>query len=464
MKKFAWFLLSIGLTSISIIGLSKFEGRSGEKIYKQYCATCHGANFQGGLGKSLTDGTWQFGNKDNEIVKNIKTGFSKNGMPPFKDALSESEILDLVAFIRLKEKDFKTPVYKVEEVVETFDYSVNVELVADDVEEPWGIAFLSNSKILITEKPGRLRIIENGKLLPNPVSGTPKVRYAGQGGMLDVAVDKEYEKNGWIYLSFSHDVDGDGMTKLVRGRIKNLKWINEEVLFEASEESYIGTKHHFGCRIVFDNEGHLYFSIGDRGKRKQAQDLSKPNGKIHRIFPDGSIPKDNPFADDVNALPSIYAYGSRNAQGLAIHPKTGELWESEHGQKGGDELNIIKSGNNYGWDKITYGRNYDGTVSTKYVKLKGIEVPILFWRPSIAVCGIDFHNGNLFKKWKNHLIVGALKFEEVRLLDIEDNRVIHQETILKDSGRVRDVSVAPDGSIFLALNQPDKIVRLIPGN
>ncbi|MCB0731730.1 MAG: PQQ-dependent sugar dehydrogenase, partial [Ignavibacteriae bacterium] len=221
--------------------------------------------------------------------------------------------------------------------------------------------------------------------------------------------------------------------------------------------------HHFGSRIVFDNKGYLYFSIGDRGKRENAQDLTLPNGKIHRIFKDGRIPEDNPFfTSDENFYKTIYAYGNRNPQGLAFNPETGELWESEHGQKGGDELNIIKSGNNYGWDKITYGRNYDGTVSTKKVKMPGMEIPILFWRPSIAVCGIDFYKGDLFPNWKNHLIVGALKFEEVRLLDIEDNRVIHQETIIEKSGRVRDVCSAPDGSIYIVTNQPDKILRLTP--
>lgn len=461
MKKLFTAILLVGFLVIVTIGFSELETDLGEKNYHQYCATCHGANFQGGLGKSLVDGKWQFGDKDSDMANNIKSGFPQNGMPAFKDVLSDSDIDDLVAFIRNKEKEFVQPDYKVEEVVETFDYNVKVELVTDEVEEPWGIAFLSNSKILITEKPGAVRIIENGKL-SKPINNIPKVRYGGQGGMLDVAVDPDYKDNGWIYLSYSHDIDGKGMTKLVRGKLNNNNWTSEEVLYQAADEQYIDTKHHFGSRIVFDDKGHLYFSIGDRGKRKQAQDINKPNGKIHRIKTNGDIPEDNPFVNNDNAVPSIFSYGNRNAQGLSIHPETGDLWESEHGQKGGDEINIIKSGKNYGWDKITYGRNYDGSVSSKYVKLPGMEVPIFFWRPSIAVCGIDFYKGNLFKKWKNHLVVGALKYEEVRLLDIEENRVIHEETILKDAGRVRDVSVSPDGSIYVALNEPHKIVRLIP--
>ncbi|MDX1701071.1 MAG: PQQ-dependent sugar dehydrogenase, partial [Melioribacteraceae bacterium] len=185
-------------------------------------------------------------------------------------------------------------------------------------------------------------------------------------------------------------------------------------------------------------------------------------GKIHRINRDGTIPQDNPFLSNTIAIPSIYAYGSRNSQGLAFHPETGDLWSTEHGQKGGDELNIIRPGNNYGWDVITYGRNYDGTVSTEEVKMEGMEVPILVWRPSIAVCGLDFYTGDLFPRWKGHLLVGALKFEEVRILDIEDERVILQETLIKNHGRVRDVCTGPDGAIYVVVNEPGKVLRLSP--
>jgi glucose/arabinose dehydrogenase len=464
MNKLIYIFAAAAVIGTFIIGFAGSNKKSAEQNYQDYCATCHGADYQGGLSKSLADGKWEFGNDDAEITKNIKYGIIEAGMPAFGEVLSDSEIDDLVSLLRTQEKDYTDPEYLVEDEVETFDYDVNVELVTEEVEEPWGIAFISSSKILVTEKPGALRIIENGKLLDDPVKGVPEVRYSGQGGMLDVAVDPNYDKNGWIYLSFSHDIDGKGMTKLVRGKLDGINWTDEEVIFEADPEFYIDSRHHFGCRIVFDDEGHLFFSIGDRGVREQAQDLSRPNGKIHRIFTDGRIPEDNPFVNDPDAFPTIFSYGNRNAQGLSINPETGELWASEHGQKGGDEINIIRSGKNYGWDKITYGRNYSGSVSTEHVKLPGMEVPVLFWRPSIAVCGIDFYKGDLFSKWDNHLIVGALKYEEVRLLDIEDDRVIHQEIVLKDAGRVRDVSVSPDGSIYVALNSPDKIVRLTPDN
>lgn len=464
MKQQAIFILLTILVGLTLIAFSYPVKQNGEKNYNKYCATCHGADLHGGLSGSLADGNWQFGNDDSDIITNIKNGIEKSGMPSFAKTLSDPEINELVGFIRDKEKSYELPEYKIEKVVSTFDYKVKIELVSDEISEPWGIDFISENKALVTEKSGDLRIIENGKLSPKAIQGTPKVLYSGQGGLLDVAVDPEYDKNGWIYLTFSHEIDGIGMTKLVRGKLNNSKWIDEEVIFQAPEEFYIDSRHHFGSRIVFDNKGHLFFSIGDRGKRNMAQDLTKPNGKIHRINKDGSIPTDNPFVGDKNKFQTIYAYGNRNAQGLSINPDTGDLWESEHGQKGGDEINIIKAGNNYGWDKVTYGRNYDGSVSSEKVKMPDVEIPILFWRPSIAVCGIDFYDGDLFKKWDNHLIVGALKFEEVRLLDIEDNRVIHQETILKDAGRVRDVCSAPDGSIYVLLNDPDKIVRLTPEN
>ena len=438
--------------------------KKGEVLYTQYCGTCHGAEHQGGMSQSLADSEWEFGSDDESIIKNIKDGIDELSMPSFKEVLLDEDINNLVAYIRQEEKNRKPKDHKTIDVLETFEYSVNVQLYAENLEEPWAIDFISPQKAIVTEKPGRLRIIENGKLLDAPIIGIPKVLYESQGGLLDVAVDPEYSENGWIYLSFSHEIDNLAMTKVVRGKLNGKQWVKEETLFESPPQYYLETRHHYGSRIVFDDDGHLFFSIGDRGKRNHAQDISRPNGKIHRINKDGSIPKDNPFVGVDGAMESIFAFGSRNAQGLAINPITGKLWETEHGQKGGDEVNIIHPGLNYGWDKITYGRNYDGTVSTEFVKLPGMEIPILFWRPSIATCGLNFYKGELFSKWQNHLIVGALKYEEVRLLDIENDRVIHQEIILKDAGRVRDICSGPDGAIYVVLNKPGNILRLTPSN
>ncbi|MCF8259705.1 MAG: PQQ-dependent sugar dehydrogenase [Melioribacteraceae bacterium] len=457
---------TITLLLIAFIGFTNLSCQTNSPLsnYNEYCATCHGDDMNGGNSASLIDGVWAYGSDVESINKNIKDGIELDGMPAFGDVLSQKEINELTQmFIKGEQPQFLQNLSPSEKV-ETFDYDVSIVEITDDLEEPWGIAFLDASTILVTEKPGPVRIIENGKLREKPIAGTPDVFYHGQGGMLDVSVDPEFAQNQWIYLAYSHEINGKGMTKIIRGKIDNYNWINEELLFEAPSEFYVDTRHHFGSRIVFDSKGHLYFSIGDRGKRNHAQDLTKPNGKVHRIFKDGKIPNDNPFLNVENAIPSIYSYGNRNPQGLAVDPETDLLWATEHGQKGGDELNIIRSGNNYGWDVITYGVNYDGTESTEKRKMPGMEVPILFWRPSIAVCGLDFYYGNLFDKWNGHLLVGALKFEEVRILDIEDERVIHQEILIKDKGRVRDVAVSPDGSIYVVLNSPDKIIRLTPDN
>lgn len=449
---------------LSLTTLFYCQSDNSQKIYNEYCATCHGTTSDGGNSESLFNSNWKFGNERLTIKNNIKYGIDAYGMPAFEDVISDEELNELIDYLLSNKLSSTEPNSNIDDQVETFDYTVNIETITDEVDEPWAIAFISPVKILITEKPGRLRIVENNVLLEEEVKGIPQVFYNGQGGLLDVSVDPDYKNNQWIYLSYSDDKNNNSMTKIVRGKIENNSWTQEETIFEALEETYLSTHHHFGCRIVFDQDGYLYFSIGDRGKRSMAQDLTKPNGKIHRVHMDGTIPKDNPFLNNKNAVPSIFAYGSRNSQGLAIEPTTNKLWSTEHGQKGGDELNIIRPGKNYGWDIITYGRNYSGSVSTEEVKAPGTEVPILFWRPSPAVCGLDFYNHDLFNKWKGHLLVGALKFEEVRILDIEEERVIHQEILLKDHGRVRDVQVSPDGSIYVVLNGPDKIIRLTPDN
>ena len=252
------------------------------------------------------------------------------------------------------------------------------------------------------------------------------------------------------------------MTRIVRGHIKENAWVDEQVVYEAPPQSYRTTRHHYGCRIVFDPQGYLYFGIGERGIDADAQDLGRPNGKIHRIHRDGTIPKDNPFVGRQGTLASIFSYGHRNPQGLAVHPQTGRVWETEHGPMGGDELNLITPGLNYGWPEVTYGLNYNGAVISKFRRKPGMEVPNLYWVPSPALCGLDFYRGKLFPEWNNRLLVGALRYEQVELLDIEQNRVIHQETILKNAGRVRDVACGPDGAIYVVLNRPDIILRLTP--
>jgi len=329
----------------------------------------------------------------------------------------------------------------------------------------WAIVFLNRDTALLTEKPGALRVIVKGEMLDKAVEGIPEVLNEGQGGLMDVNIDRNYRQNGWIYLSYSHAIkQGEGedrppaMTRIVRGRIRDQLWVDEQVIYEAPHETYRTTRHHYGNRIVFDQKGYLYFSIGDRGAQDQAQDPERPNGKIHRIYPDGSVPGDNPYREE--GLATLYTLGNRNPQGISVHPQTDEIWAAEHGPLGGDELNLIQAGTNYGWPVITYGSNYNGSPVSEYSRLEGYAQPVMYWKPSTAVCGIEFYQGDEFESWNNKLLVGALKFEEVSLLDIEAGRVMHQEVILKNFGRVRDIGLDPDGKVYVVVNRPGRVIRL----
>ena len=468
MKSLFYFLRYSAGFAIFSISVLMTNAQDGAALYQQNCAQCHGTDLNGGNATSLIDGIWQFGAENGYVTRNIKFGIPHLGMPSYEKTLSDNEIRSIVNYIRESENSAGAQKPPTPEELETMDYDITVETFADGLEIPWAIDFIDKNTALITERPGRLRIVKNGVLQAEPVRNTPEVLHEGQGGLLDVAVDPDYEDNGWIYLAYSHVLPSSGgsrppaMTRLERGKIRNNAWTESQVIFEAPHETYRTTRHHYGCRIVFDPDGYLYFAIGERGTGEHAQDITRPNGKVHRIYKDGSVPEDNPFYSEKNSIKSLYSLGNRNIQGMAVHPETGELWATEHGPMGGDELNLIRAGKNYGWPVITYGLNYNGTVITEETHRDGMEQPILYWKPSTAVCGLDFYRGDLFKKWKNRLLVGALKYEDVRLLQIEDERVVHEQVILKGAGRVRDVSSGPEGAIYVVLNNPGKVIRLTP--
>lgn len=443
------------------------DAPDGKAIYEAQCARCHGQNLEGGNAPSLVDGVWLYGTGKSQRIRNIRFGILQQGMPAYEGVLTRKQIDAVADYIGEMEAAKGNERPPIPEQMGTYDYEMRVDKFAEGLEIPWAIDFPDERTALITERPGRLRVVRDGKLLPNPVKGTPKVLHQGQGGLMDVAIDPNYAENGWIYLAYSHVLPSDeerppAMTRLVRGRIKSNAWIDEQVIYEAPHDTYLPTRHHYGVRIVFDPQGYLYFGIGDRGRSRHAQDLARPNGKVHRIWPDGRIPADNPYVGREDALPTIYSYGHRNPQGMAVHPVDGTVWHTEHGPMGGDELNLIEPAVNYGWPVITYGRNYNGTLVSDDEHREGMAQPVLFWRPSIAVCGLDFYRGDLFPKWKNRLMAGGLAFEELRLLAIADSRMIHQETIVKNAGRVRDVSTGPDGAIYVVLNRPGTVIRLTP--
>jgi aldose sugar dehydrogenase len=438
-------------------------------VYDQTCASCHGPALAGGRAQSLVDDTWTFGGDDKSIATSIRDGRADGAMPAFKATLSESQILALVTLIReggakarLGTAAPKGP--QPNAVVKSEKQTFKIELVAEGLDTPWGMDFLPDGRIIVTERPGRVRLITPGKPLPEPITGLPKIWVMQDGGLMDVVLHPDYAKNGWVYLSYSEPgpAAGASMTVIARGRVRDGKWVDQEILYKAPPELYWVDNTHFGSRFLFDKKGHLFYTIGDRGHDKDAQDLSLPNGKIHRVLDDGQVPKDNPFVGKPGALGSIWSYGNRNVQGMSWHPVTGDLWATEHGPRGGDELNRIERGHNYGWPVITYGINYDGTPVADRTEQEGMEQPVVQWTPSIATCAIAFYTGDKFPGWKNDLFLTALSFQELRRLVLEGNKVVHQEILIKNSGRVRDVATGPDGFLYVVLNDPGRIVRLVP--
>ena len=337
-------------------------------------------------------------------------------------------------------------------MIETPDQSkYTTELIVDGIDIPWGMDFINEEELLVTDKKGTLYHVLNG--VKTEVSGLPKIYVRGQGGLLDVALHPNFKSNGIVYLAISVNIEGDegGNTALYRGTYEEFKIKNIELLYKAVPNTKKG--QHWGSRIVFDDEGHLFFGVGDRGNRDvNPQDLKKDGGKIYRLNLDGSIPDDNPFINLEGAKKAIYTYGNRNPQGLIFHYKTGELWEHEHGPKGGDEINILEKGKNFGWPVITYGINYSGTSITDKREMPGMEQPLYYWVPSIAPSGMAFSTSGVYKDWEGDLFVGSLKFKYLERLVIKDKKVIKREKILDEIGRVRNVKEGPDGYLYLGVD------------
>ncbi|MPZ19700.1 MAG: glucose sorbosone dehydrogenase [Luteitalea sp.] len=444
-------------------------------MYAELCSSCHGPTLAGGQAPSLLDDTWNFGGDDESIAQSIRDGRPSTAMPPFKAALSEQEIRALVIYIREEreraERDPTTagarrgaPAPLPKGTLQSERHAFKIELVADGLDNPWGIAWLPDGRMLVTERPGRLRIIERDRLLVEPIAGVPPVWEEQDGGLMDVEAHPQFAANGWIYLSFSEEgrTPGTSATRIIRARLRENRLVDQKTLFQPSPELYWEDNTHFGSRFLFDQRGHLFYSIGDRGHDGDAQELSSPYGKLHRVDDEGRPADGNPFADRPGALASIWSYGHRNQQGLAFHPITGDLWAAEHGPRGGDELNRVERGRNYGWPTITYGMNYDGTPITDRTTQDGMEQPVVQWTPSIAVCAIAFYTGDRFPRWRHDMFATALAHQELRRIRIEGGTVVHQEVLFKGLGRVRDVATGPDGYLYVALNMPGRIVRLVP--
>jgi len=343
------------------------------------------------------------------------------------------------------------------------EHSFRLVRIAGDLQQPWSLAFLPDGRILVAEKPGRLRIVSQGKLEPQPVAGVPQVALHGQGGLHDVALHPQYERNQLVYLAYAaRGEDGVG-TELARGRLTGNRLEEVQVLFRQSPKGRSG--NHFGGRIVFDRAGFVYLTLGDRGEMSRAQNPDDHAGSVIRLHDDGRVPKDNPFVGRAGWKPEKFTLGNRNMQGAALHPQTGMLWTHEHGPQGGDEVNIVRPGANYGWPVITYGVNYGiGTRIGEGTAKPGMEQPIHYWVPSIAPSGMAFYSGDKFPRWVGNLFVGALRDQTLVRLQLDGAKVVKEERLLKNAlGRIRDVRVGPDGLIYLLNDDTSGILaRLDP--
>lgn len=451
-------------------------GRDAPKLYAELCASCHGEHLEGAKGPSLVAARHTQTSDDAALVRTIRQGSPDGDMPAFGATLNDAEIQALVAFIHESATRSREPIPQDNQPLPTAplrseEHTFEIEWVAEGFDVPWSMAFLPDGRMLVTERGGRLRLIDRTGLRPEMIGGLPPVVVKDEAGLLSVAVDPDYARNGWIYLSYCDPGPAGtetAMTKVIRARLRDWELVDRETLFSIPREQYPKGYALFGCRFVFDGD-YLFFGVGVRGHEaaitRDAQDLTKPNGKIHRIFRGGRVPPDNPFVHTPGAVGSIWALGVRNPQGLARNPADGRLWETEHGPRGGDELNAIERGKNYGWPVITHGINYNGTPVSDKTAAPGLEQPVRHWTPSIAPSELEFYTGDKFPRWKGNLFMGSLATQKFVRFVIDGDRVVHAEEIFNHLGRVRDIKTGPDGYIYVALEliaRPGRIVRLKP--
>lgn len=430
--------------------------------YASYCSGCHGEKMD-----AFTDRQWKHGNKLKDLMKAIKGGYANEGMPAFGETFSETEIKELAEYILKGIKNVEAYNFDAVPVSSTFTsekLTIKLDTIATGIDVPWGMAFLPDGSLLVTERGGKLYAVKNKK--KQEILGIPEVLSEGQGGLLDIVLHPDFAKNQLLYFTYSKPKKtGDGVlatTAVMRAKLEGNKLADEKIIFEALP--YAPTRHHYGSRMAFDKNGYLFISVGERGNEKQnPQSLDNQLGKIHRIKDDGSIPADNPFKDKDGKPTTLYCYGNRNPQGLAFNPATGALWENEHGPRGGDEINIIEPGKNYGWPLTCYGINYDGKTITDKTTAPGIQDPQLYWIPSIAPSGMAFITGDRYKPWKGAVLIGSMRFKYLNLCYLEGNKIVKEEKLLKNIGRLRDVRMGPDGYIYVAVEKPAAAVyRLIP--
>ncbi len=432
-----------------------------QKKYQELCSSCHGAKME-----MFVDRKWVNGKTFEAIYRSIAQGIVSSGMPAYGGTMSESELVALTTYILEGVEDRAsyesnsdiTPKY-----YESDHYRLQIDTIVSDQEVPWGMKVLEDGTIYFTERQGTLKVYDPASKKIQEIKGVPEVRNAVQGGMMDVAFHPDHNENGWIYLSYSRmkksGLSTESTTAVVRGKIQDGQWVSQEEIFEA--QPFLDSKYHYGSRLVFDNAGYLYVTVGDRGKRDDhPQYLTNSCGKVHRIHDDGQIPDDNPFYNESDAIQSIWSYGHRNPQGLVYDPVTDRLWENEHGPRGGDELNHIEKGLNYGWPVVSYGINYNGTVFTEMTEKEGLESSHKVWIPSIAPSGMAIIQGDKYPKWHGDILTGSLRFNYISRVKVINDKLVEDERILQDIGRVRCIEMGRDGYLYVGVERPGRILRV----
>lgn len=345
-------------------------------------------------------------------------------------------------------------------VIHSEKASFYIDTLHTGLENPWGMTWLPEGRFLVTERKGEIWIFDNDQYTGKKLSGFPDVYQRGQGGLMDIQLHPNYAETGWIYVTYAKPGNDGGSTALMRFQLIDNQIDHIETIYKTLPLSAAGM--HFGSRITFDKRGYLYFSTGERGIKENAQDLANDMGKIHRLHDDGRIPTDNPFANQPGAKPSIWSYGHRNVQGLTYDAANDVLYATEHGPRGGDELNIIDRGKNYGWPSITYGIDYSGAIISELTEREGMEQPIHYWTPSIATCGLLYYTGDRYPGWKSNLFTGALAGRHMTRIEVINERYIDEEKLLQNIGRVRNIAQSPDGLIYVLTEDPGMVLKLIP--
>ncbi|MEZ0484140.1 PQQ-dependent sugar dehydrogenase [Fibrella aquatica] len=461
---------TIGAAFAAVFGLSSFfvdrepVAKTARENYEQYCSSCHGEKVE-----AFVDRTWKHGKAKGDLTKSISGGYPDLGMPAWSPILNEKEIGEMADLIleSLKNVDqYKFASKPTSNVFTTEGMTVKLDTIASGLKSPWGLAFLPDGGMLVTDRTGELYRLDKSNA-KTKVTGGPTVLVEGQGGLLDVELHPDFAKNQLVYLSYSamkqEGADKLSTTAVVRAKLTGNALTDQKIIFEALP--YAKTRHHYGSRLEFDKKGFLYISVGDRGNEKQnPQSLDRGAGKVHRLHDDGRIPADNPFTDAQKQRTSVFSYGHRNPQGMTMNPASGEIWTHEHGPRGGDEINIIKKAANYGWPVICFGINYDGKPITNMTAKEGMEQPLTYWLPSIAPSGMTFVEGTKYPGWKGNLMVGSLRFQYLNRCVVEKGKVVKQETILKNIGRLRNVDMGPDGYLYVSVEDPGYVFRLMPVN